>query len=60
MPGRGWLVWPCPEGEDQLVDLYVYDQGDTIWLVQGPTDVVEVTLANPPEPLPSERPPATE
>lgn len=35
---------------DEPVELYVYDQGDTIWMVQGPTDVVETTLGNLPEP----------
>ena len=37
--------------EDQVVPLYVYDEGDTLWLVQGPEDVVEVTLENLPDPM---------
>jgi hypothetical protein len=28
------------------VDLYVYDGGHTLWMLQGPTDVIESTLAN--------------
>ena len=33
-------------GED--VDLYVYDAGDTVWMVQGPDDVVASVLAGLP------------
>lgn len=33
---------------DEYVALYVYDSGDTLWLVQGPEDVVEVTLRDLP------------
>jgi hypothetical protein len=33
------------EGEEPI-DLYVYAVGDTLWIVQGPTDVVEITLEN--------------
>jgi hypothetical protein len=33
---------------DENVDLYVYDAGDTLWMVQGPDDVVEVALADLP------------
>jgi len=33
------------EGDDgDYVALYVYDEGDTIWMVQGPEDVVERAL----------------
>jgi len=35
------------DGAD-YVDLYVYDEGDTIWMVQGPEDVVERTLEDLP------------
>ena len=42
-------------GEDaEYVELYVYDEGDTIWMVQGPPSVSETTLSNLPEPLTSE------
>jgi hypothetical protein len=33
---------------EEVVDLYVYDAGDTLWLVQGPADVVEITLEDLP------------
>ena len=39
-------------GED--VELSVYDQGDTLWMVQGPDDVVETTLENLPRPTDDE------
>lgn len=58
--GKDVLVISSVGGEDEPVDLYVYDEGDTIWLVQGPPDVVDTTLANLPEPLPEERPSAAE
>ena len=35
------------DGAD-YVDLYVYGEGDTIWMVQGPEDVVERTLEDLP------------
>jgi len=32
-------------GDDgEVVELYVYDQGDTLWVLHGPRDVVETTL----------------
>lgn len=33
---------------NENVDLYVYDAGDTLWMVQGPDDVVEIALADLP------------
>lgn len=33
------------------VDLYVYDEGDTLWMIEGGPDVVEDTLADLPAPL---------
>jgi hypothetical protein len=40
-------------GDDgEYVDLHVYDEGDTIWMLQGPGDVIETTLSNLPEPQP--------
>lgn len=39
-------------GEDgERADLYTYDEGDTIWMVQGSGDGVEVTIAGLPEPI---------
>ncbi len=39
-------------GEDgEYVELYAYDEGDTIWIVQGPSDVAETTLYNLPDPM---------
>ena len=35
----------------QYVDLYLYDQGDTIWIVQGSSDVSAQALENLPDPL---------
>jgi len=39
---------------NEYVELYVYDEGDTVWMVQGPRDVADVTLEKLPDPLPSE------
>jgi hypothetical protein len=39
--------------EGEYVELYVYDQGDTVWMLQGPNDVVERALENLPGPLPA-------
>lgn len=38
------------EGDD-YVELYVYDEGDTIWMVQAPQDLAESTMADLPAPL---------
>jgi hypothetical protein len=40
-------------GED--VELYVYDEGDTIWIVQAPSDVAETTIETLPPPLPTDQ-----
>lgn len=40
------VVVVTTEGDDEEdVDLYVYDAGDTVWMVQGPDDVVEAVLS---------------
>ena len=44
--------------DDEYVELHVYDEGDTVWMIQGPSDVVEITLDNLPDPLPSSAPAA--
>jgi hypothetical protein len=38
----------------EYVELYLYDQGDTIWIVQAPDDVAALTLENLPDPLPAD------
>lgn len=32
--------------EGEYVELHVYDEGDTIWMLQGPFDVVEATITD--------------
>jgi hypothetical protein len=49
--GRDVLIVTSLGDGDEYVELYVYDEGDTIWMVQGPLDVVETTLASLPDPL---------
>jgi hypothetical protein len=51
--GKAVVVVSSVGADDESVDLYVYDEGDTIWMVQGPRDVVEMTLSDLPEPLPA-------
>jgi hypothetical protein len=51
MGGKDVTVITSIGSDDEYVELYVYDEGDTIWMLQGPSDVVEVTLANLPDPL---------
>jgi hypothetical protein len=58
--GKDVLVISSIGNEDEPVDLYVYDEGDTLWLLQGPADVVDTTLANLPDPLPEGRPSVAE
>jgi hypothetical protein len=48
--GKDVVVISSVGADYEYVDLYVYDQGDTIWMVQGPEDVVEVTLDGLPDP----------
>lgn len=48
--GKEVVVVSSVGSDDQVVPLYVYDEGDTVWMVQGPTDVVEITLENLPQP----------
>jgi hypothetical protein len=50
--GKDVIIVASLGNDDEYVELYVYDEGDTVWMVQGPVDVVETTLANLPGPLP--------
>ncbi len=52
MAGRDVTIITSLGSDDEYVELYVYDEGDTIWMLQGPLSVVETTLANLPDPLP--------
>ncbi len=52
--GKDVLVITALGDDDQNVELFVYDQGDTLWMVQGPDDVVETTLENLPGPIGAE------
>ncbi|MEX1344070.1 MAG: hypothetical protein AB1Z63_05315 [Candidatus Limnocylindrales bacterium] len=49
--GRDVLVIDSLGAEDEYVELFVYDEGDTVWMLQGPTDVVELALENLPDPM---------
>jgi hypothetical protein len=49
LAGKQGLVITSIGADDELVELVVYDQGDTLWLLQGPTDTVEDVLGNLPE-----------
>lgn len=42
--GKDILVISSEGSNGDYVDLYVYDAGETVWLVQGPEDVVEQAL----------------
>ena len=38
-------------GDDgETVELYVYEHGDTLWMLHGPRDIVEITLEKIPDP----------
>lgn len=37
--------------DDARAELYVYDEGDTVWMIQAPADVAERTLASLPAPM---------
>ena len=51
-PNRSkWGIWTRGE----YVELYVYDQGDTLWMIQGPYEVIETTIGNLPSPLSADR-----
>ncbi len=52
--GKDVIVIASIGNEEEYVELFVYDEGDTVWMVQGPQDVVEATLENLPDPLPAE------
>jgi len=49
--GRDVTVINSVGEADAYVELYLYDQGDTIWIVQGPSDVSALALENLPDPL---------
>lgn len=49
--GRDVTVISSVGEADEYVELFLYDQGDTIWIVQGPSDVSALTLENLPDPL---------
>lgn len=49
--GRDVTVISSVGEADEYVDLYLYDQGDTIWIVQGPSDVSTLALEDLPDPL---------
>ena len=48
--GKQVLVISSIGDGGEYVELSAYDQGDTIWLLQGPADIVEVALEGLPEP----------
>ncbi|MGD8683085.1 MAG: hypothetical protein PVG27_04000, partial [Chloroflexota bacterium] len=47
--GKDVVVVSSIGSEDEYVELYLYDEGDTVWMLQGPRDVVETTLHNLPD-----------
>jgi hypothetical protein len=49
--GKDVVIISSVGSDDEYVELFVYDQGDTIWLLQGPADVVEATLQGLPDPM---------
>lgn len=49
--GKDVLIIDSIGEDDERVALYVYDEGDTIWMLQGPDDVVEIALSQLPHPL---------
>lgn len=46
--GREVTIVTAIGDDDSDVELAIYDQGDTIWMVQGPADVVAATVADLP------------
>jgi hypothetical protein len=48
--GKDVVIISSVGSDEEYVELFVYDQGDTIWLLQGPADVVEATLRGLPDP----------
>ncbi len=52
--GRDVTVISSVGEAGEYVELYLYDQGDTIWIVQAPDDVAAPTLENLPDPLAAE------
>jgi hypothetical protein len=49
--GKDVVIVASRGEEEEFVALYVYDEGDTIWMVQGPEDVVEAMLDDLPDPI---------
>jgi hypothetical protein len=47
--GKNVVVVSSVGTDDEYVALYIYDQGDTLWMIQGPDDVVEVALEDLPD-----------
>jgi len=47
--GRDVLLVTSIVEDDEHVELVVYDQGDTLWMLQGPTDTVETVLRDLPQ-----------
>jgi hypothetical protein len=45
------LVVSTVGAEGEPAELYVYDEGDTVWIVQAPRTIAESTLADLPAPL---------
>jgi hypothetical protein len=54
MGGKDIIVIASVGNEDEYVELYLYDEGDTIWMLQGPSDVVELALEKLPNALPAD------
>ena len=54
--GKDVLVVTSIGSDDQYVELYVYDAGDTIWMVQVPLEVAETAMAGLPDPLAADLP----
>jgi len=51
MSGKDVVIVASLGADEEYVELYVYDQGDTLWMLQGPTNTVENTLEDLPDPL---------
>jgi hypothetical protein len=47
--GKDVVIVSSVGSEGQVVPLVVYDEGDTVWMIQGPQVVVEITLENLPQ-----------
>ncbi len=49
--GKDVTVISSLDEDGVSLELYVYDEGDTVWMIQGPLDVVEATIEHLPEPI---------